>query len=79
MDQLPDFFIAQCGLMGRHGGIFRSMLDDPEQLSIGNLLHRFGAGEIPRRRIKFRGKTAVAVSTPAMTLATGGGFGVFTV
>src|SRR5713226_962901 len=50
MDQVPDLFVGASLAEARHPAQTDSILDDPEELGVGPLLH-FGRTEIERARV----------------------------
>ena len=73
MDQLPHLIVGQAW-EGEHGGVGRSVADDPEQLSVGNGSHGLGAGEVPRRRRAFKIGFGYAIALFSMADLAGDGF-----
>src|SRR4026208_1437695 len=70
VDQLPDLIVRQSGER-HHAGSWRSVLDDPEQLAIGNVLHHRAASEVSRWGNQCRSHKTLAVALLAMTHGTG--------
>ena len=69
--QLPDLFIRQI-VERRHRSSCRAVIDNPEQLSVGNFVNRLPAGKIARARIELARQLPAAIASLAVADDAGG-------